>query len=844
MTNQEQKEQLEFTYDLLASEIGVTELRIMEGKYSVTSGYYNDREAFIEGAMKNNGKHNVYVMLNPVNPALLARSQNRLKKKATTTTKDSDIARHTWILIDCDPRRPAGISSTDTELNLAREKVLEIQDFLNENGFPEGVRANSGNGFHCLLYTDLPVNKETSQLISNFLKSLDFEFSDEHIKVDTTTYNAARICKAYGTKACKGDDTEDRPHRFSYVEKYPDELIAVSRELLEKIASKHLVPQESKVKYKGFDLKGWMAKNNIKVAFEKPCYDNAIAYILEVCPFNEAHNDHSACIIQFPNGAVAFKCHHDGCSGYDWHKLRDLLEPGWNDKESKTDKEKQVDILLDLVKDVEVVADEFGNSYGVIEINGHIEVLKTSNLKFKYYLLKKYYEAKGTPPGQDTINGVINVLRMEGAFNAEQKKVEKRVGRFNDNLYYDLVNTEYEQVKITVNGCEIVNDKHAYFVRGNNMKAQVTPDMTVEYTQLPSLLKKHFRLKNEKDIVLFSSYLVTCFIPDIPHPILVLHGEKGAAKSTTMRMIRSIVDPSIQDIVSMPSAKGDLAVMLANNYMPSFDNFDILSAEKSDMLCMAATGGGFSKRQLFTDDDEIILRFLRCVMLNGINIVATRADLLDRSLLQELDRISESERKTEKEVWQQFEEDKPKILGAILLTLSKAIAIYDTVKLDRVGRMADFTYWGYAVAESLEVGGDNFVEAYLNNQNKANEEAVLSHPVAAAICALMKNRYRYKSSVSGLLRELESVAETEMIDTKVKAFPKAPNMLSMRLKEVKSNLQSMGIDYSIRNIGTNKEITITNSVKPNGEDVEVIATVPRVRPTIQESNKEVDLLAE
>lgn len=226
------------------------------------------------------------------------------------------------------------------------------------------------------------------------------------------------------------------------------------------------------------------------------------------------------------------------------------------------------------------------------------------------------------------------------------------------------------------------------------------------------------------------------------------------------------------------------------------------------MLCMAATGGAFTKRTLYSDSDETILRFKRCVALNGINIVASRADLLDRSIVLELERIPKTERKTERAIWKDFEQDVPKFLGAIFNTISAAITIYDEVELEEVGRMADFTYWGYAIAQVLGIGGENFLRAYLSNQDTANEEALASHPVAAAVIAMMKDRNKWSGSVSTLLAELEATAEKYKINTRVKVWAKDANVLSKRLKEVKSNLEEIGIYYDIRNTGNFKKVTI------------------------------------
>lgn len=185
---------------------------------------------------------------------------------------------------------------------------------------------------------------------------------------------------------------------------------------------------------------------------------------------------------------------------------------------------------------------------------------------------------------------------------------------------------------------------------------------------------------------------------------------------------------------------------------------------------------------------------------------------------------------TEEEIWQKFDEDLPRILGAIFNALSKAILLHRSEKLDEVGRMADFSYWGHAIAEVLGITGDVFLKAYLGNQGKANEEAISSNPTAAAIIALMRCKKTWTSSVSGLLKELEQVADEEHISTRQKIWPADASSLSKRLKEVKSNLEEVGIYYDIRHGGDCKKITIENI-----QAIEVIEAHPEIAKA-QETN--------
>lgn len=204
----------------------VVELRAFKDR-TTASGYFDDFEELAEQAAKLDGRgFAVYVTLNPADPALLARAQNRVKLHPKATTSDADIVCRRWLPVDFDPVRPADVSSTNKEKQAALRRAGEVGDHLREQGWPEPVVGDSGNGAHLLYRVDLPNDRESLELVRGVLEALSFEFSDERVSVDTSTSNAARIWKLYGTTARKGDDTEDRPHRVSRLLKVPGEVEA------------------------------------------------------------------------------------------------------------------------------------------------------------------------------------------------------------------------------------------------------------------------------------------------------------------------------------------------------------------------------------------------------------------------------------------------------------------------------------------------------------------------------------------------------------------------------------------------------------------------------------------
>ncbi len=470
----------------------------------------------------------------------------------------------------------------------------------------------------------------------------------------------------------------------------------------------------------------------------------------------------------------------------------ELASAGLGEEEEKP-KQSQADILIELaLSSAFLFHDDLQETFARIGVNGHGEIWSTRSQFFKRWLVGKYYGKTGKAPNGEAITQALNVIEAKAFFEGPGKKLSLRVAAHDGAFWYDLADSTWRVVQITSDGWKVTNKPPILFRRYKNTAPQVEP--IAEKDGLWRLFD-FINLPKLEDRYLLMIYIVTCLIPDIPHVIPPFAGEKGAAKSTTLRVLRRLVDPANRELLTLPNDKNELALLLSSNYMPAFDNLDNLQGWQSDILCCAATGGGISKRTLYTDSDETILSFLRCVTLNGISLVANRSDLLDRSILFELERIPPEKRREESEFWEEFMKARPYILGAAFDALSGAMRIYPTVKLSSLPRMADFCRWGYAVAEALGIGGEYFLRAYQDNIGRANEEAINSNPVATALLAFMASRTEWEGTARGLLDSLQSVARDECINTMSKAWPQEANALSRRLKHAKSNLMDSGITY-------------------------------------------------
>jgi len=316
----------------------VAELRVPNTHQRTVSGCFDSehRGQMAEAAARWSGKApGVYAILNPIMPDLLARAANRYVPYAKHTTGDAEILRRRWLPIDLDPKRPAGISSTEEEHDAAFRRSGVVRDFLRSLGFPDAslLLADSGNGGHILVRIDLPNDAQSSHLLQDCLRTLDLHFSDSTVAIDQTTFNAARVWKIYGTLAAKGDDTVERPHRLAYLEAIPSLVTVAPADALKRLASmaRNAPVWKSGNKPVGnVDLAAWVEEHlGGLVVAQGPWGDGGWKWVLNPCPWNEEHTNRSAYIVRLSTGAIAAGCHHNGCAGKDWAAIRTLFEPGW-----------------------------------------------------------------------------------------------------------------------------------------------------------------------------------------------------------------------------------------------------------------------------------------------------------------------------------------------------------------------------------------------------------------------------------------------------------------------------------------------------------------------------------
>ncbi|MGB6450167.1 MAG: YfjI family protein [Steroidobacteraceae bacterium] len=322
---------------------GVIEVRALyqRGRKRTAAGYFDGehREELIEQAAKLNEQGAaVYVVMNPLDPQLLARYANRIEDYAQATAADANITWRRWLLIDVDPQRPKDTSATQEQLEAAMSRARKVYGELAARGWPKPVVADSGNGAHLLYSIELPNDDAARDLVKGCLEALAAKFDDGAVKIDRSVFNAARIVKLHGTVATKGDNIESAPWRLSKLRNVPEQIETVSVELLRALAAE--APSAERPRPNGHerthsgngrawsetDVSDFLRRGGIESISEPAPHDGATRWRLRRCPFNPEHGPTESAVFLQPDGRLGFHCSHNSCADKHWQNLRELVD--------------------------------------------------------------------------------------------------------------------------------------------------------------------------------------------------------------------------------------------------------------------------------------------------------------------------------------------------------------------------------------------------------------------------------------------------------------------------------------------------------------------------------------
>jgi hypothetical protein len=432
------------------------------------------------------------------------------------------------------------------------------------------------------------------------------------------------------------------------------------------------------------------------------------------------------------------------------------------------------------------------DSYARVQRDGHQEVHAVRSTAFRRVLQREYYATYGGAPSSQGLHDAVGVVDSRARFDGEERAVYVRVAEVDGHIYLDLCDSAWRVVEITAGGWRVLDESPVMFRRAVGMQALPMPAAGGSVDQLRPFINVPDGEDGDDKFRLIVAWTIAALRGDIPYPALAIQGEQGSAKSTTARIIRSLVDPNHAALRSPAREERDLVIAATNGHVVAFDNLSTIPQWLSDALCRICTGGGYATRQLYSDASEVIFDVRKPVLFTGIVNPATAGDLLDRCIIVDLPPIASERRQLESQIWPDFERLRPGILGALLDAVSGALRRVSTTRLHSAPRMADFAHWATAAEETLGWPPGSFMKAYSGNRKEGAEYALEASPIVDPLRRLLDAR---ADGWSGGARELLAALEGLSPDarTQDRTWPKTPQGLAAALKRLAPDLRSAGI---------------------------------------------------
>ena len=455
--------------------------------------------------------------------------------------------------------------------------------------------------------------------------------------------------------------------------------------------------------------------------------------------------------------------------------------------ERKERKEKLSTALLQMCEDFGVTAfrDTLGRVLVRFPRGGHWELVPVGSDAFRRWITAVYFEQEEAAPSAGALDE-LELLLGAKTDAAPPRESFVRIGWTDDDrVFLDMGTQGWNSIEVSAAGWTLQEDHALPFLRPTTQREMTVPERGGSLELL-----RPFVNSDDGGFRRVVGWLISCWMPKGPYPVLALRGEQGSAKSTLSEMLKRIIDPTTPALRAMPQDEASVLVSAQNQHVSVFDNVSALSHDMSDTLCRMATGGGLVRRKLYTDGEEAVLDVCRPVILNGIGgSWLDRPDLLSRSIVVQLEPIEEQDRKPAAEIEARFRTVLPKIQGALLDAVSDALRHSHDAPSDSLERMAD----AHKFVLAAELGGrlpwrcGEYTQALTQGRRVAELDALEDDGVAVRLRDLAAESW--SGTPSNLLLKINGNASL----AEQRYLPQSSKALSSHIERLTPMLRRHGV---------------------------------------------------
>lgn len=156
-------------------------------------------------------------------------------------------------------------------------------------------------------------------------------------------------------------------------------------------------------------------------------------------------------------------------------------------------------------------------------------------------LRKLYFKYCKQAVSSVLVNTVYELIEAISEDCTDEIDVVNSLMQTDQMIVYDIKGSE-KYVRVTVNDVDVLekNSSNIIFTPSVSSTQAIYPNLNIDDSEYLNIINDLFG--NLKHSLLFSVYLCSLFLRDISHPLLIISGEYGAAKTTFSRMIAKIID--------------------------------------------------------------------------------------------------------------------------------------------------------------------------------------------------------------------------------------------------------------------------------------------------------------
>lgn len=443
----------------------------------------------------------------------------------------------------------------------------------------------------------------------------------------------------------------------------------------------------------------------------------------------------------------------------------------------------QADQLLSYTENISLYQSLDGEMYLENISSDTKELLLIESESTKKMLMDLYYQNSHSLPDDKSIEKVMKMLSFK-ASKKNKVSINYRIAKNDLSIVIDRGAKTDTFIVVTEHDWKVQSVSTEKFSRNQNMKELPLPAKgNIES------LKKFLNLNSEDDFILLIAFLINCFFKGKTNPILILQGPQGSGKSTLSELIKSLIDPSSPSLRALPYKEQDIFIAAKNSYLLTFDNLSGINIKMSDTLCKIATSCAIAGRRFYSNTEEYFIEVSRPIVINGIDDLTVRPDLVDRSIVLNLPKIDEKKRMQISKMTEDLNILLPSIFGAILDGISSGLRNISKINLSEKPRMADFSFIACASLSAFGYSQDQIMKAIRDNRKSTAIDSIESNSVGRAVITFMSDKPIWEGRVSDLAVILGQFLDREGVHYSLKT----PNSISRELNRIAPELKFKNI---------------------------------------------------